>query len=239
MTCSELLKLAPLYLSGEIEEGSRRKVTAHLAACPACEREIEQQFLLDARISAVFGQVPDASRVARAVRSRIGLPACPSAEGARRIAAVFATAAALVLLFVLTRAPRLYTDAAVDHQAEIVDRQPRHWRTATSEIEAAASQVGISFAKASALAPDGYTLERAKICGLDHVRALHLVFTNGVREYSAYVLPHSAATGNGRFVRQGTEQVAGVAAGRLMVLVVTGTPALNCRELARFAAARF
>ena len=67
---------------------------------------------------------------------------------------------------------------------------------------------------------------------------LHLVFTNGTREYSIYVEPHPGETTGLRTARSNSQQVAGVETPRFRVLVVTNGPAAQCIELARLAAAR-
>jgi len=105
-------------------------------------------------------------------------------------------------------------------------------------MEQVASQGGLSFAQASGLAAAGYRLERAKICGLDGQRMLHLVFGDGARRYSVYVGRHEGARTGLRTVRSGREEVAGFDTGRLRAVVVTAGPAAECEELARVAADR-
>ncbi len=237
MNCADLRDLAPLYVSGEIGEELRRQFAAHLNACPACECEIEEQSLLDQRLAQALGSdLPDSSRVEQAVRGRIGLLACSGAKGARSLRRLWVAAAAIAVLaafLLFPPAPRIYAEAARDHHTEVVEKQPRRWRSTPAEIDAVASQVGLSFARAAALAPAGYRLEHAKICGLDGVRALHLVFTNGAGEYSVYLLPRGTRQPL-QLVSRGTEQVAGFGT----ALVVTAASTANCEELARFTAAR-
>ena len=193
MNCREVLEAAPLFLSGEMNPEQHRAFTAHLEVCSACEREMTLQSLLDARVAAVLGgDAPDTVRIERAVLNQI--------EGRRILrrrwfgVAVGAIAAGLIAasygLLRPTPAAKLYVDAARDHWAEVVEKQPRHWRSGADQIEALARQKGLSLAQTTALAPEGYSLEGAKICGLDGQRMLHLVFTKGRRNFSVFVNPH-------------------------------------------------
>jgi len=241
MNCRDVRDLTPLYLSGEMNGEARQRFAAHLAGCPVCGREIEEQALLDERLAGVLSQeLPDTTRIEQFVRRQM-----PASQSRRRRIARGAVAASVVAaiagsygLWRLAPAPRWYADAARDHLAEVVERQPRHWRSGAAEIESLAVQSGLSFAQASGLAPAGYWLERAKICGIDGQRMLHLVFTNGTREYSIYVGPHRGVHEGVRMARRNAEQVAGFDTGRFRALVVTVGPAAECEELAHLAAER-
>ena len=241
MNCPEVRNLTPLYLSGEMEIRERLPFAAHLAACPACAREAERLAALDARLAEALGnELPDATRVVHAVRSRIaaGRTRQRCVVGGAIAAGIFAVVAGTYGRLHLGPAPRMYADAARDHQAEVVNRQPRRWRSGSAEIRALTEPNGLSFAQAAALAPAGYSLERAKHCGLDGQRMLHLIFTDGAREYSVYLRPHRSLGEPVRVVRHNEEQVAGFETGRFRALVVTAGPARDCESLARLAKER-
>lgn len=242
MNCGEVRGRAPLYLSGELDGPARQAFDAHLAACPECELEIEAQALVDERLAAAIGrESPDTARIAQLVRGRIS-----ASRSRRRWIAMGAVAAGLLLAFGLTYgfwsrlvpAPRWYADAARDHRAEVVDGQPRRWQSGATGIGAVAAQYGLSFAQASALAPAGYSLDRAKTCGIDGRRMLHLVFTKGGQTYSVYLGPDTGHVVGLRMVRRDGEQVAGFETGSFRALVVMTGPAAECEEFARLAAAR-
>lgn len=241
MNCHEVRTLTPLYLSGEMDIRERLPFSTHLSACPACAQETERLASLDARLAEVLGnELPDATRVVHAVRSRIA-----AGRTRRRWVAGGAIAAGIVAavaggygLFHLGPGPRMYADAARDHSAEVVNHQPRRWRSGSAEIQALTELNGLSFAQAAALAPAGYSLERAKNCGLDGQRMLHLIFTDGAREYSVYLRPHRSLSEPVRVVRHNEEQVAGFETGRFRALVVTAGPAKDCESLARLAKER-
>ncbi len=236
MTCREVRGLAPLFLSGEMRGEARQRVAAHLAECPGCEREFEQQALVDARVArAVSRESPDTARIEQAVRRHIAY------EPSRRrwmAAAVIAALAGSYGLWRLVTPPEWCADAARDHRVEVVQRQPRRWRSDTAEIGTVAAQNGLTLEQAASLAANGYRLERAKICGIDGQRMLHLVFTDGTRSYSVYVRPHPSAGAGVRVVRRGAEQVAGFETGRFQAIVVTDGPEAECEALARQAALR-
>jgi len=130
MNCREIEQLSLLYLSGEIEEGPRALVRAHLAQCRSCASRMNRKIALDARLrEAVSMELPDATAVGRSVRRRIG------AERTRRFALLAATAAIVVFAAILgyralrpEPVGRLYADAALDHRLEVMEHQPRHWR---------------------------------------------------------------------------------------------------------------
>jgi hypothetical protein len=81
-------------------------------------------------------------------------------------------------------------------------------------------------------------LERAKICGIDGRRMLHLVFSNGTRRYSIFVSPRLGPAETARTIRRGPEQVAGFETGHFRGLVVSDGSAAECVELAQAAERR-
>jgi len=211
-----------------MDDEARQRFAAHLAACPECELEIE------GLAAVLLREAPDTSRVEEAVRRRMA-----ASRSRRRWALAAGVLVAMVGSYEwLAWAPRRYVDAARDHRAEVVERQPRRWRSGAAEIEVLAAGNGLTLAEAAGLAPEGYRLEHAKICGIDGQRMLHLVFTNGTREYSIYVSPDRSAQEGVRRVERDAEQVAGFETGRFRALVVTVGPAAECEELARLAAGR-
>ncbi len=106
-----------------------------------------------------------------------------------------AAAAALTLiawgLVYRARTPGVFEQAARDHRVEVVEHSPRRWRTDQAAIDGIARRFGFSSEQAARLAPAGYRLEHAKICGLDGKPALHLVYSAteaaSQREFSVYI----------------------------------------------------
>jgi hypothetical protein len=194
-------------------------------------RDIEQ---IDARLRDAFlGELPDASAVEHAVRKRMG---------EERLRQWMMLAAAVILLAVagylvsgrMYRA-RIYAEMARDHRREVVQREPRHWRADPAEIEVLAERYGLTASQPIALAPAGYWLEHAKTCGLDGQPVLHLVYTNGTREFSVYVRKRRGVgfSGVGRIE---SEQVAAIRTDRFEAAVVAVGSADECTQFARRAA---
>jgi len=77
----------------------------------------------------------------------------------------------------------------------VVQHQPRRWRSARPEIELVTARFGLSQSQAAGMAPSGYRLERAKVCGLAGAPVLHLVYTDGAREVSVFVRRNDSGAG--------------------------------------------
>jgi len=238
--CAGVWRRVPLYLSGEMEAEEREAFEAHLAKCPACAVKIAEDRNLDAALRSALGDLPDASRLEQVLRRRI------SGDRKRRHQAwAGAIAASLMLLAVgilawarWTRPPQWYADAALDHRTEVIEGQPRHWRSSDVEIAEVSAKAGLQLAQVTALGAAGYRLERAKICGIGGRRMLHLVFSNGTRTYSLFVSSQLGPAETVRVVQRGAEQVAGFETGRFRGLVVSEGSAAECAELAYATAKR-
>lgn len=262
MTCGEIAGLTPLYLTGELDARQAAEFDAHLRACPACMRELELQSRLDARLrDVVLAEEDMAARVDRHVRELIAAdaaqPPVPQlAPRTRRWAALaLAVAAAAIVLagigyrtLVRQAVARIYADAAWDHGLEVVERQPRPWLTDPGQIATLAEQQGIAPSAVTALASGGYRLSRGKLCFLDHRIFLHLVYTDGDREFSAYLRPRESTSlpatvrefANGRPLCTSDvndEHIASVQTPDLTAVIVTSQSSEEALNLARFASA--
>jgi hypothetical protein len=144
----------------------------------------------------------------------------------RRPIALLIAAAALLACGVsgyrFLQPPRMLADAALDHRAEVAGHAPRHWRTTAAEIDPLLKQY-------SAPAIPALRLLRAKVCGLGGKRVLHLVYTDGRKEYSLYVPGKSESIPQGD-AQQGREHVEGIPQG---IIVVDGA-ADDCRRFVTF-----
>jgi anti-sigma factor RsiW len=232
MNCGDIKELAPLHLAGELPEAQRALFDAHLSQCRSCAEEMERQAAIDVRVRDAFSaELPSAASLERSVRGQIGR------QRTRRVA--IAAAAGLLVAAVLGyrawRPERVYADAALDHRLEVMEHQPRRWRSDPVEIEKLAARYSLP---ATALELPGYRLEHAKMCGIDGRPALHLVYTNGSQEFSIFVRRRTGA-GNGgglRTVRVGSEHLAGFQTDVLDGVVATGGSSGECLQFARAAA---
>jgi hypothetical protein len=198
--CTDILRLAPPYITGELEPELYADFDAHLKTCRACMEQVHAQSRLDARLrDAVLAQETNVTEVDRRVRELIaaGEEASPVSKTRsslrRRAARLVGVAAALVLLAagysILVSAPvsRVYAEAAKDHQIEIVEQQPRPWLTDPAQIGSLAEQQGIAPDAVTRLASGNYRLVQGRLCFLGYRIFLHLVFSNGGREFSVYL----------------------------------------------------
>ena len=229
MNCKEIEELAPLYLSGELEEDRKVPFHTHLAECRSCAQQMEQDSALDARLrKALCAGLPDAGALQQSVSRGI------AKQRSRR----WMLAAAGLVVGALTKyrgfwPDSLYDDAALDHRQEVIDHQPRQWRTDPAEIEKLAARYQLR--NLAALAPAGYRLEHAKMCGLAGQPALHLVYTNGVQEVSLFVRSRTGGKQGTSATSAGDVRLASFQNDRIQ-LVAAGGAIGDCLRFVRFAA---
>jgi anti-sigma factor RsiW len=236
MNCSEIQDVATLWLSGELEEARSSQVRAHLEGCAGCARAMAEDASLDVRIRKALGEEePATQQIEGMVLRRI------ASERRRRWLLAGGIAAAVLLslvfgapLFVKQQQPRkLFMDAARDHRLEVMEHQPRRWRSEPGEVAVVAERFGLTGATALAMAPAGYRLVHAKTCGLEGRPALHLVYTDGAREISLYVRRETDGLQRTGSTEIGGERMAWAErAGYSAVAVTTGEPD-ECRQIAQ------
>lgn len=125
----------------------------------------------------------------------------------------------------------VYREAAADHRLEVAGRQQLPWVLGETKLAGLAELEGVPVDTSRALLGAGYHMEKGKICRLDDRAFLHLVYTDGSREYSVFLrrnetepLPGtSQGSVNGRVLylaKLGGEQLASFRAGAFTALVV-------------------
>jgi anti-sigma factor RsiW len=186
---------------------------------------------IDSRLrDAYSSEFPDASALQIAVGRKIRY---------RRAKQILLIGAAAAVFFAFSgyvavgheHRQRVYTQLALDHHREVVNREPRHWRTQPSEIQILAAKFGLSDAVAQSIAPAGYRLEQARTCGMDGKPVLHLVYTNGSREISIYVRPRSNADLSGS-AASNLEQIAIFRTRKFEAAVVINGTKSECLDIA-------
>jgi anti-sigma factor RsiW len=229
MNCSEVPELGPLYLAGELDVRRAQELSAHVQLCPACEQELGRQQAFDTLFrGSVLAQPVDSSRVERNVRKLIA-QSVDSRAVRHRMLGMAAIAAVLLLAALGTRtvlsrhAPPVYAAAARDHRAEILDGQARKWLTDSAAIQALAAREGVSGAAVAAIAPAGYHLAQGKLCRLDGLLFVHLVYVSAVGNFSVFLRRDGAAKDGTPIYREtrGTEHVAAFRNQQLSALIVT------------------
>jgi anti-sigma factor RsiW len=257
MTCDQIHELVPLYLSGELDPQRAAEFDAHLKGCTLCAGELESEARLDVKLREAFlAEELDTSRIYQRVRELIAnervtaanLTPLQAARRRRWVAAALGVAATLLLIaggYVLVprQVAQVYADAAEDHQTEVVDHRLRRWFFDRAQIDALAQGQGITAAVPAEVGA-GYHLERARICRLDGLTYLHLVYGDGVREFSLFLRPRDAVKlnapirgfANGRLLREcvsGNEHLSSFATQRLSAVVVTDQSAVAALRFAR------
>ena len=245
MNCKEVQDLASLYLTGELDVARTRVVREHLDSCGECRQEIESEIELDHRLhDELLARPVDSSAVEQRVREMITAEAQP--YDARRMRLVVGIAAMLLLaaagFFALrdTSSPQpdeICSDAARDHLREIVRQEPRRWISDRTGINGLSEHLGISPAAVSKFSVPGYQLERGRVCRLDERVFLHLVYSNGAREFSVFLQParDSHASSELYAADFGTEHVASIQSSQVRAVIVTGESNAAARALARIA----
>ncbi len=238
MNCSEALDLVPLLLTGELDAPRAEQLTAHLSACPGCALELSEARALDDRLRAgLLAEHVDSAALERRVVQRIALEA--PARNRRLHWALGGALAALALASVFGyqshKASGLFAAAARDHRFELVDRQPRKWRSDAAAVAGLASSRGIDMSLVQAVAKAGFDFKEARLCRLDGFIFLHLVYTDGGQEFSFFLrredggkvagTRHDAVAGKPIYTSDlGAQHVAGFDDRGLKALVVTDRP---------------
>jgi anti-sigma factor RsiW len=245
MNCNQVHQWTPLYLQRELDRAQVADFHAHLDSCVACSREIARQAELDGRLrEQILAASPDSSAVEFRVRQTIASESRRRLFSTRRTAA--AIAAMLLLALATIAATRMWfhpaplqvcSDAARDHLREIVQREPRRWTSDVGGIDALGRRAGVSTAHIAAQSISGYQLERGKLCRLDGHVFLHLVYSDGIREFSLFLGSAGSADGSGGVYvsDSGGEHAATLQSGNERLIVVTGESSTAARDLARIA----
>ncbi|HWE52803.1 MAG TPA: zf-HC2 domain-containing protein [Bryobacteraceae bacterium] len=261
MNCTAAESFMPLYLTGELDTGEAnhipaREFAAHIQSCPACAGELSRQMAIDARVRAVVLAEPaDTTAIAARVIAAIEPAAAPAIEPAQvfpsRRTWVWGLAAAAVLLAGLAigysgnraslaaETPAGFTAAARDHRIEVAEGQPRKWRADVTAVADIAAREGIPASLVARLAPAGYRFQQGRLCKLDGVVYLHLVYADatGARRFSLYLdRVNQSPVEKVCASSVGAQHVAGFQDKHVKAMVVTEQSGDAALKIARFAA---
>jgi hypothetical protein len=194
MNCSEAKELIQLYMDNELDARNTLGVQHHLEACPSCRSLLDYFIKQDQTLQAFAksqGQGNNALREAilQAIHNApLNAPAEPvKARGSvvkswlrspalRRIAAVLVVAMAIA--FFLLRgsvSEKVYADVILDHEHHCtLDRLTRAISD-PEQIDKLCAEYG-RLDKVPDLSAFGFSNVRAKICPLNKVKFLHLIY---------------------------------------------------------------
>jgi anti-sigma factor RsiW len=239
MTCSEISKSTPLYLSGELDSATAAEFAQHLKSCADCRLYVERDAEIDKLIrESILNESGDTSVTDRRVRAGIRAERQRSRRWLIAAAGIAAVLAMAVAAYRIAGSPNpIYAAAAHDHRVELVQKQPRKWTTDSAAIGQLASRAGLSGATATAFVPAGYHLAQGRLCLINGRIFLHLVYAGANGDFSLF-LRHAdgAADGAIQSRRFDAEQVAGFQHNALSAVVVTEQPGDIAVQLARSAA---
>ena len=243
MKCSQAEYLSPLYYSGELESQVIADLELHLKQCPDCAREFELQKRADEMLrESVLGETVNAAAVQERVREKLW-PSPPTWKvfARRSLASAIGIAALAVATFVIwntaatrsNKVPTVYADAAQDHYDEVVRQFPRGWLRSPAQIDAFVQEHTGDAEVIAALAPEGYHVDRVRLCELDLSNYVHLVYRDGESEISFFIRRQDGEKLAGKPTRKvrGTTiysetvsalYVAGFQSPRYTILVVSG-----------------
>ena len=231
MNCNDVIELSPAYLSGELDPARAAAVAAHLDSCADCARDVD----LDTRLRrTVLAEPVDTATADLAIRRRVAREA-----RLRRMSIAVGIAALLVVGIVVHRAvsvktASVYAAAAQDHRREVVNHESRRWISEPEQMDALATRQGISATAPVAIA--GYHVEHAKLCRLNGRIFLHVVYSDGAREFSLFLRQPDAHPTPVQVAGADGEQVAAFETAHVAAIIVTDRAA-DAAEFAALAAA--
>ena len=196
MNCSEAKELIQLYIDNELDARNTLEAQQHLEACPSCGSLLEyfikqdqtlKQFakaetddhthLRENILAAIRRQAatsPDQQNTAR----RDGLQSWLQRPAFRRIAAVFVIAI-VAALFLLRGGinEKVYADVVADHAHHCTLDKLTKAVSDTAQIEKLCADYG-KLEKIPDLSAYGFSNVRAKVCLVNKVKILHLIYQN-------------------------------------------------------------
>lgn len=211
--CTEARELLGIYLDDELEAVPTKFVAEHIEACPSCRRELDVMRAQSALLArAVKEQQLDTRDLRASIvaatsgRRRFNLPALVARPRlpAWAAATVGALLVAFAVLFYLpgrtntVQAHPLYHAAADNHRDCLHDLNAPDWALSRQTIV----ELSKSFLKGGGRLPlaigDDYDLKRARVCDLEGLSFLHLIYeTDDGRELSLFIGRHAAFTPEG------------------------------------------
>jgi len=240
MTCSEISKATPLYLSGELDAAGEATFADHLKSCADCRLYVERDAEIDRLIrESMINEGIDTSSVDRRVRSGIR----QALRSRRWLIAGASIAAALALAVtawrIADRPDAVFTAAARDHRVELIEKQPRKWMTDPAALAKLGARAGVPVAAATTFIPAGYRLAQGRLCFLNGRIFLHLVYAGTRGDFSLFLRQADGGGGSDRVreTRVDSEFVAGFQHHMLNAVFVTEQSGDTARQLARSAAA--
>lgn len=188
MNCSTIRSLAP-FLShrGELSDGDRAAIEAHLAVCPSCQGWIQREQEFDAAVARVINQVEVPSDLPDAIWRKIAT----QSRHVHRMRVLRVAAAASAMILVVALGWRLWTSRpVVDPVQWAAWEDQRYVFTYSGSRESAVEFFARSGVKTFVPYDFDYTLlTRLDVVAFEGTPVACLVFQKGANRAKVYVLP--------------------------------------------------
>lgn len=253
MTCPYCERITDAYLSEEIETPEWR---SHLKDCPECTAKLRAESDFDLIIKHAVNEERLQTRQLEAhIRSAIRndspwrLPVFTMLRYGIAATVVFGTLLIGTIGYAKGKMDHtaLCTDAAGDHQEEIISKAPRKWRTDSQAVQALSQKMVGDPGVPERITPAGYHLVGARICVLHDRDFMHLDYSDGSNEISLFVARKTSDSVGARIASlfhsdaPATERVEGLTVGSveknsLSLVLVSASPLSDMRRIVEEAA---
>ncbi|MBV9075813.1 MAG: hypothetical protein JOZ10_19485 [Acidobacteria bacterium] len=255
MNCPNYEQVTDAYLSGEIDGADWR---SHLNCCPDCAAKLQAESDFDLIVKHAVNEERLQTRQLEAhvraeIRKSRKLWHIPTFTKMRYGIAATVTFGVLGLATFGYSKGRMdhnavCSDAADDHQEEIVAKAPKKWRSDMKQVEALSAKIVGDPSVAERVAPAGYHLIGARVCTLHDKDYMHLDFSDGSNEISLFVRRLDSPTLKSRLIdlfssddsveRVETFSVGSAERHDLSLVVVSSSPVPDVQKLVNDAASR-
>ena len=248
MNCPYNERVTDAYLSGEIDTP---EWSTHLKECIECSAQLRAESDFDLVIKHAISEERLQTRQLEAhVRAAIRKdspwrrPVFMTLRYAVAATVVFATLLIATISYAKGRMDHtaLCTDAAEDHQEEIIGKAPRKWRSDPKLIQALSQKMVGDPGVPERITPAGYHLVGARICILHDIDYMHLDYSDGSNEISLFVARQPANSLASRVMSffhadgTATERVEGLTIGsvekkHISLVFVSASPLSDMRRI--------
>ena len=203
MKCTEAQYLMPLYWSGELDAQAAAELDQHAVTCGECARRMAADKNTDEVLRASMqSEAVEEAAILTQVRNVIAEKPHAWRWQWRWTVPLAATAALVITLLVFSpkqpaaqnpshpvtrQTVNILSDAADDHNDEVVQHFSREWLYGANEIKKLVADKAGSSDVVTEIAPPGYHVDRARICELGMRNYVHLVYSDGTHEVSMFV----------------------------------------------------
>jgi anti-sigma factor RsiW len=251
MNCGEAKEIIQLYLDDELSSRETLEAQKHLESCEPCSALLESFARQDELLrKAAWAEQSDSTTLRASILASIGESSVPGPVSrfpvSKRWRYVIAAAAMIILVMGFLWGislpginDKVYADAVRDHMHHCtVDRLEQFKATNDKEeLNRLCAQYGQLWGVPD-LTALGFSDPRGKICGLNGVRALHIVYQSAEgKPLSIFVRPHAPDLSENLSLSSKDDfHIASVTSGNTDFVIVTNLDAKKTEEIAQLVA---